>query len=928
MKKILLTALCFLALSLPALAQTMVVTKSDGSKTYFSVNHLEKVLFEQKAVEQPTEFELTKVRDYTKGNVLMDFSVKDGDDWMSLDIYGKKTATYLEAGVYNVTDDGAEMTVSDTSSLMFGGGRDMLASGKMTVADNEGVYHIDFDFVTKKGTIIKGSFEGKVPGYTSHPEAEVYNFAATKCELYSPNTLGAKEYYFRLNDANYNFELSLNCWSKGLTLLPEEGEYEWDGASDADWNGSFGSRTRISYYYDYQSLLDGLTPTDASTMKFEKVDDEGNYKLSVTFVYGEAPATKTVNIVYSGKITDSRDAADKQIAYTASAMKIAQINDGIPGEFYLKGNDADYTCEYVLDLFAAADARELPEGLYTYSEEKTPGTFGRKTSICGYNYSSYDFVPGAGDKVNVTKGTDGKYTVNALFKGQNGFKDVSLTYTGEIVDERDPIVDPEPELDGTKFGLRKFIEAYRNTNNLLMAFEDESGKKLEFDMYGSSAEARTLTAGTYTVASGNGLSTIDPAYSYYNNVKLKSGTMIVADNEGELTIKFDFVLVDDSIVKGYYKGRMNEMHYTTADCVLVTPNEAEENEYYFKFADEPKYRFDAVVNLFSDGTPLPSPGEYIYNRALKTPGNFGSRTSADVMYGNLTGSLSDATLKISKGDGDNYTFDMCFVFGEGDAAQKVFITYTGEIKDNRTPAVDPEPETPKYKLANFSSYGTNEYLVTFSDADETTTFALDMYTGTTGMAAGTYTISGANTPMTIDPKFSELNGTRGGIKSGTVVVTENAGVFKFVFDLVLSDDTPLKGEFEGKMNEFTFKASKCELITPNNPGENEYFFRLNDAKYKFELSLNLFSDSTPLPAPGTYLYSKASTAPGTFGSRSILNVYTPSISETISAATLEITKGDGEEYTFKMSFTLGEGDAANVINITYTGEITDNRSAQ
>ena len=138
MKKILLTALCFLALSLPALAQTMVVTKSDGSKTYFSVNHLEKVLFEQKAVEQPTEFELTKVRDYTKGNVLMDFSVKDSDDWMSLDIYGKKTATYLEAGVYNVTDDGAEMTVSDTSSLMIGGGRDMLASGKMTVADNEG----------------------------------------------------------------------------------------------------------------------------------------------------------------------------------------------------------------------------------------------------------------------------------------------------------------------------------------------------------------------------------------------------------------------------------------------------------------------------------------------------------------------------------------------------------------------------------------------------------------------------------------------------------------------------------------------------------------------------------------------------------------------------------------------------------------------
>ena len=57
-------------------------------------------------------------------------------------------------------------------------------------------------------------------------------------------------------------------------------------------------------------------------------------------------------------------------------------------------------------------------------------------------------------------------------------------------------------------------------------------------------------------------------------------------------------------------------------------------------------------------------------------------------------------------------------------------------------------------------------------------------------------------------------------------------------------------------------------------------------------------------------------------------MYKPSISDDTSAATLEITKGDGEEYTFKMSFTLGEGDAAKVINITYTGAITDNRSAQ
>ena len=658
-------------------------------------------------------------------------------------------------------------------------------------------------------------------------------------------------------------------------------------------------------------------------MKFEKVDDEGNYKLSVTFVYGEAPATKTVNIVYSGKITDSRDAADKQIAYTASAMKIAQINDGIPGEFYLKGNDADWTCEYVLDLFAATDARELPEGLYNYSEEKTPGTFGRKTSICGYNYSSHDFVPGAGDKVNVTKGTDGKYTVNALFKGQNGFKDVSLTYTGEIVDERDPIVDPEPETPEYKLmGFRNY-----GSNEYLVTFSDaDETTTFALDMYTGTAG---MAAGTYTISGANTPMTIDPQYSEFKGTRggIKSGTVVVTENAGVFKFVFDLVLSDETPLKGKFEGKMNEFIFKASKCELVTPNDPGENEYYFKL-NNTNYNFELSLNLFSDATPLPAAGTYLYDRASTANGTFGSRTLLNMYNPSISDDTSAATLEITKGEGEAYTFKMSFTLGEGDAAKVIYITYTGEITDSRQPAVDPEPETPKYKLANFRPYGTNEYLVTFSDADETTTFALDMYTGTAGMAAGTYTISEENTPMTIDPRYSELNEVRNGIKSGTVVVTENAGVFKFVFDLVLSDDTPLKGEFEGKMNEFTFKASKCELITPNNPGENEYFFRLNDAKYKFELSLNLFSDSTPLPAPGTYLYSKASTAPGTFGSRSILNVYTPSISETISAATLEITKGDGEEYTFKMSFTLGEGDAANVINITYTGAITDNRSAQ
>ena len=82
-------------------------------------------------------------------------------------------------------------------------------------------------------------------------------------------------------------------------------------------------------------------------------------------------ASTPINAVYEGKIAEF----GPELSIELSAASYS-TNPRPAGNFYVKFNDTNWTCEMALDMFADSNATTLPAGTYTYSPENPPGTCG------------------------------------------------------------------------------------------------------------------------------------------------------------------------------------------------------------------------------------------------------------------------------------------------------------------------------------------------------------------------------------------------------------------------------------------------------------------------------------------------------------------------------------------------------------------------
>lgn len=129
---------------------------------------------------------------------------------------------------------------------------------------------------------------------------------------------------------------------------------------------------------------------------------------------------------YEGKVSGV-DIFDEWTLHPSACAR-RDVNDPAPGEFYLKLNDSDWTFEMVLQLFAAADATELPAGTYEWADTKAPGTIGEKTSIDAY------YQPVAGGYIKSGKAVvskDSLYTIELDLTAEDGQRYVG-TFRGDI----------------------------------------------------------------------------------------------------------------------------------------------------------------------------------------------------------------------------------------------------------------------------------------------------------------------------------------------------------------------------------------------------------------------------------------------------------------------------------------------------------------
>ncbi len=207
------------------MAQTMIVVDKSNNEYRFGVDRIAQITFEE-AVDPAVEVKPTFISPFGGGNVNFLFQDEAGKNMIDLDFWGTPEAKYLEAGTYNVEASYQPFTIDPTYSAFMPDGldgeREAINGGKMVVVDNDGVYTINIELTTAQGSNVLAHFEGELDSYTSKPvEIKVTDVTMSACKRVDINNPEPGEFYLKLNDSNWNYELTLDLYADETdTALP------------------------------------------------------------------------------------------------------------------------------------------------------------------------------------------------------------------------------------------------------------------------------------------------------------------------------------------------------------------------------------------------------------------------------------------------------------------------------------------------------------------------------------------------------------------------------------------------------------------------------------------------------------------------------------------------------------------------------------
>lgn len=343
------------------------------------------------------------------------FFVKLNDpDWkyeMALAFVADADAKELPAGTYTFDETVKQGALTPKSYVdTFNPNANLrLEQGSFVVVERDGdKYKLTMNLNLSDGRIGEFTYEGAISGTPlfSTPVAETVTFESIDVNPYSGGNTG-----ITLTNPAEDLTVALDCYGSASTTFFETGEYIVGGA-----DGLF-IDTSIAYTYVKKG-----EETIALTGGTMTVSREGTiYTLLCDFTLADGSQFKGE---YVGKLNKFAE----QIDLTMSAAKYNE-NPMSQGEFYVKMNDADWNCEMVIDFFADKDATLLPAGTYTYSDAKTPGTFGPLSVVDLYNPSTSNRMT-EGSVVNVEE-INGIYTITMHLLFTDG-RIADFNYNGEI----------------------------------------------------------------------------------------------------------------------------------------------------------------------------------------------------------------------------------------------------------------------------------------------------------------------------------------------------------------------------------------------------------------------------------------------------------------------------------------------------------------
>lgn len=353
----------------------------------------------------------------------------------------------------------------------------------------------------------------------------------------------------------------------------------------------------------------------------------------------------------------------------ATVAKVTEINDQVPGEYYIKFNDASYSYEMAIDFFAAADTQTLPAGFYFYGDDKSDHTFGPGSYIDIYSpNNNYRFGEDS-DIVVTFDGTDYNISINcALPDGRI----IEVVYQG-------PIEFPTPKPAAVEFANLKcdYVGAAYST----VIFATADGKtSLKMDLSYPSGSI-SLPVGKYTYG-GEGLC-IDAGYATLTvdgvDTEVSSGTLDIAKSGDAYEVTFDLGLAGGKSFAATYKGGLGtfadvvDIEYTTANFQELDDMAA--GEFYVKMNNQ-NWTSTIGIDFYAEpgSTALPN-GTYTYS-ADKTPGTFGPISYVDTSspyYSASSARMAEGSTVTVSADGVTGTLKMA-------DGRTINIKFSGEIK--------------------------------------------------------------------------------------------------------------------------------------------------------------------------------------------------------------------------------------------------------
>lgn len=251
-------ALC----SLGAAAQSVTVVMENGLSHKFGADYVQSMTFEQ--VSQGSDLKVNSLGTdvYSGGNATLTFDLSDGGK-LVCDLYGPADTQYLRPGEYVVTNtnQGNRVDISSYSYYEKEGARTALASGSLTVSNEQKVYTIDVNITLADGQEVKTRWSGTLPSATY---SEYFDLVLDKAK-YNENPQAPGTFYISFSDPDYYIEMPLIFFSgaDATTLMP--GTYIVGGTGDMTVAGGVVSMYRPS---SNPAITEGIVTVEKNGDKY------------------------------------------------------------------------------------------------------------------------------------------------------------------------------------------------------------------------------------------------------------------------------------------------------------------------------------------------------------------------------------------------------------------------------------------------------------------------------------------------------------------------------------------------------------------------------------------------------------------------------------------------------------------------------------